>query len=202
MTLRPGQLGVVALGSIPALVLGFALMSDSLGANPIEELTHETGEWALRLLLLTLAVSPLHRLAGLSALLPYRRTFGLLCFAYACLHLATYVTDVWFDLEVVFEDLTERPYIIAGATAFLSLLPLAVTSSHAWIRRLGPRWRALHRLAYVAAIAAVVHFYWLVKADVTEPLVYAGVLAALLGARVVARQRARGRARAKIEPQV
>ena len=185
MSRRLGHVGLVAISLVPAGLLILGLFRDSLGANPIEEITHETGEFALRFLLLTLAVTPLRQIAGWSALLPYRRTLGLLCFTYACLHLATYGVDIWFDLEVAVEDLTERPYIIAGAVAFTSLLPLAVTSTRGWIRRLGARWRTLHRLVYIAAIAAVVHFYWLVKADVTEPLIYAALLAILLLLRLV-----------------
>lgn len=178
--------GVVAAALIPAAVLAWRAASDRLGANPIEEITHETGETALRLLLASLAITPLRRALGWSALAPYRRTLGLLAFGYACLHLATYVVlDLFFDWAAIVEDVAERPYVTAGLAAFSCLVPLALTSTRGWIRRLGARrWLALHRLVYGAGIAAVVHFLWLVKADLREPLLYAAVLALLLGARL------------------
>ncbi len=138
------------------------------------------------MLLLTLAVTPARRLLGWAALARYRRTLGLLTFSYATLHVLTYVSlDLAFELSLILEDLTERPYIMAGATAFFSMVPLALTSTRAWIRRLGARWVTLHKLVYVAAIAAVIHFLWLVKADLMEPLIYAALAGLLLGARVV-----------------
>jgi sulfoxide reductase heme-binding subunit YedZ len=183
---RWGHAALIAAASIPALLLVWRALDDGLGANPIEEITHETGETALRLLLASLAVTPLRRAFGWSALAPYRRTLGLLAFGYACLHLATWIVlDLFFDWAAMLEDVAERPYVTAGAAAFLCLLPLALTSTRSWIRRLGARrWAALHRLVYVAAAAAVVHFLWLVKADLREPLLYAAVLALLLGARL------------------
>lgn len=166
---------------------------DTLGANPIEKITHETGEWTLRLLLATLAVTPLRQWLGWRALAPYRRTLGLLCFTYASLHLATYVVlDLFFAWEIVADDLRERPYILAGFTGFLCLLPLAITSTRGWIRRLGRRWTQLHRLIYVAGVAGVVHFLWLVKADLLEPAIYASILCALLLARALWTLRRRG----------
>lgn len=162
--------------------------------NPIETLTHASGDWALRFLLLSLAVTPARRLLGAPGLAPYRRRLGLVAFGYACLHVAVYVALDWgFDWSAMLEDVAERPYVTAGATAFLCLLPLAATSTRGAQRRLGgPRWRRLHRLAYPAAAAAVVHFLWLVKADLREPLIYATVLGGLLGARLLpARLRAR-----------
>ena len=138
-----------------------------------------------RLLLLTLAVTPLRQVFGWSWAAPLRRTFGLLAFAYATLHMLTWLAlDQFFDLEAMLEDVVERRYITVGASAFLILLPLAVTSTRGMMRRLGRRWLILHRGVYVAALAAVVHFLWLVKADLAEPLAYAAVLAVLLGYRI------------------
>jgi sulfoxide reductase heme-binding subunit YedZ len=176
---------VIAAASVPALALAWRAAADALGANPIEEITHQTGRTALRLLLACLAITPLRRLFGWNALAPYRRTLGLLAFGYACLHVATYAAlDLGFDWAAIAEDVAERPYVSAGFAAFACLLPLALTSTRASIRLLGPkRWTALHRLVYLAALAAVVHFLWLVKADLREPLGYAAVLALLLGAR-------------------
>ncbi len=175
----------VACGLLPLAVLGVTAWRGELGANPIEAVSHTTGDWTLRLLLLTLAVTPLRRLTGWSWLAPQRRTLGLLCFSWACLHLATYVgLDLYFDWEGVFEDVAERPYITVGLAAFLCLVPLAVTSTRGWVRTLGRRWVTLHRLVYAAAVLGVVHFLWQVKADLLEPGIYAGVLGMLLGVRL------------------
>jgi sulfoxide reductase heme-binding subunit YedZ len=145
-----------------------------------------TGEWTLRFLLATLAVTPLRRWLGWSGLAPYRRTLGLLAFGYGTLHFATYaVLDLWGAWETLIEDVLERPYVTAGFTGFVLMLPLALTSTRAWMRRLGKRWTTLHRLVYAAAIAGCLHFLWLVKADLFEPLVYSAILALLLAARVV-----------------
>ena len=189
---RLAQAALVAAGSLPAAALALRLATGSLGANPIEEATHETGEWALRLLLASLAVTPARQWLGRSKLAPYRRTLGLLAFGYASAHMLLYfAVDLLGDWRAILEDIVERPYVTAGFAAFACLVPLAVTSTRAWIRRLGGRrWNALHRLVYVAACAAVVHFLWLVKADLREPLVYAAVLAALLAARPLHKWRA------------
>ena len=182
---RALQPALVVLGLLPAAGLAWAALADRLGANPIETLTHVTGEWALRLLLASLAVTPLRRTFGWAALAPCRRTLGLLAFGYATAHMSVYVGfDHFFDWHGIVEDVVERPYVTAGATAFLSLLPLAVTSTRGWQRRLGVRWVRLHRLVYLAALAAVVHHLWLVKADLRAPLVEASVLAVLLAARI------------------
>jgi len=179
-----GPLLVVA-GLAPAAELGVRLALDALGANPVEALTHGTGIWTLRFLLATLAVTPLRQWLRLGWLAPLRRPLGLLAFAYACMHLTVYaVLDQGLAWEFILEDLAERTFIMAGLTSFACLVPLAVTSTRAWMRALGRRWMQLHRLVYLAAVAGVLHFIWLVKADLREPLVYAGVLAALLGARV------------------
>jgi methionine sulfoxide reductase heme-binding subunit len=182
---------VVATGLLPAAWLAVRAARGRLGAEPIETLTHFTGDWALRLLLASLAVTPARRLLGAPALAPYRRSLGLLAFFYACLHLAVYLfLDQGLDARAILEDVAKRPYVTAGLTAFLCLAPLAATSTRGTMRRLGRRaWLRLHRLAYVAAAAAVVHFLWLVKADLREPLIYAGVLAALLAARLVPARR-------------
>jgi sulfoxide reductase heme-binding subunit YedZ len=175
-----------ALALLPAVWLAIGAWRDALGANPIEEITHTTGLWGLRLLLASLAITPLRRLTGWNRLIAYRRTLGLLAFTYAVLHVATYVVlDHWFDWARILADIRKRPYVTAGAVAFACLVPLAITSTRGWIRRLGKRWTALHRLAYVAAAAAVVHYWWLVKADVRAPFWYGAVLAILLLARTV-----------------
>jgi len=175
---------VLALGLLPLAGSIVAAAAGWLGANPVEELTHQTGEAALRLLLLSLCVTPARRIFGWHGLARHRRTLGLFAFFYASLHLGIYVfLDLSLDFTAVAEDLLERPYIAAGFTAFVSMLPLALTSTRAAIRRLGSRWRLLHRLVYPAAVAAVVHRLWLAKADLREPLLYAAILAVLLGVR-------------------
>jgi methionine sulfoxide reductase heme-binding subunit len=177
---------------LPAAWLGYGAYADALGANPIERITHVTGEWALRFLLLSLAVTPLRRLFGWNGLIGYRRMLGLFAFFYAVLHVSTWVgLDHYFDWPQLWADVRKRPYITAGMVAFSCLVPLAVTSTRGWIRRLGKRWTTLHRLAYAAALAAVVHYWWLVKADVRGPGWYALALALLLGVRVVLAVRAR-----------
>ncbi len=182
------QSGALLLGALPASVLLVRAATDGLGANPIEEVTHVTGEFALRFLLAALAVTPLRQLTGAAWIAPVRRTLGLLSFGYATLHLATWVVlDQFFDWRLMLEDVLERRYIAVGFAAFLCLLPLAVTSTRAWIRRLGRRWITLHRLAYVAAVLAILHFLWLVKADYASPIAHAAILGVLLGYRVVKR---------------
>ena len=159
-------------------------LGGDLGADPIRTVTLTTGLWTLRFLLATLAVTPLRRLAGFARLAPYRRTFGLLAFSYASLHFLTYaVLDLWGQWDTLLEDIAKRPWITLGFTGFVLLVPLAVTSTRASIRRLGKRWVQLHRLVYAAAVAGCIHFLWLVKKDVREPLIYAAILAALFAAR-------------------
>ncbi len=180
---------------LPALALAVALARDALGANPVEELTHETGEWGLRFLLASLAITPLRRLLGWRAagprarlarsLAPARRTLGLLTFSYAAGHLSVYLLlDQGLAWGAIWEDVAERRYITAGFAAFCCLTPLAVTSTRGWMRRLGRRWSQLHRLAYLAGGLALVHLFWLTKADYREPAIYAGLLALLLLARL------------------
>lgn len=193
MSRRRAQALLVAVGLAPIAVLLFRFfLGDGLGAEPIEAVTHVTGEWALRLLLATLAVTPLRVVFGWRQLAPFRRTLGLLAFTYATLHMLTWLAlDQFFDWTYIVEDVIERPYITVGLLAFLCMVPLAATSTSTMIRRLGRRWITLHRLAYVAAIAAVVHYLWLVKADLLAPLAHAAVLATLLGWRLLDARRRR-----------
>ena len=166
---------------------------DALGADPVAEVEHRLGLWALRLLLLTLAITPLRQLTGQPVLLRFRRMLGLYAFAYASLHFAAYLAlDLRGYWTQVFEEIAKRPYITVGFAAWLLLVPLAVTSTQGWIRRLGRRWGQLHRLVYAIAILAVLHFWWIVKSDYREPLLYAAVLAVLLGWRLWKRLAARG----------
>ncbi|ACL72588.1 Ferric reductase domain protein protein transmembrane component domain protein [Thioalkalivibrio sulfidiphilus HL-EbGr7] len=159
-----------------------------LGTNPIEYLTHETGIWALRLLCLTLLMTPLRRMTGWSWPMRLRRMLGLFAFFYACLHLSIWIgLDLFFDWTLIWDDVLNRPYITLGFTAWLLLLPLAVTSTDAMMRRLKRRWVQLHRLVYPAAILAVLHFWWLTRADYREPMLYGVILAVLLGWRVIQR---------------
>lgn len=163
----------------------FGVAGLSLGANPVEELIHRFGIWGLNFLLITLAVSPLRRLTGLTWLLRFRRMFGLFAFFYVSMHFMVYAgLDQRFDLAVILEDIAERPYITVGFTALVLLLPLALTSTRGMMRRLGRNWKKLHRLVYPIAILGVWHFYWQVKLDTLEPTVYALALAVLLGFRV------------------
>ena len=158
-----------------------------LGANPIEAITHTTGDWTLRFLLTTLAITPLRKLLGVPSLIKFRRMLGLYAFFYACLHFTTYIwLDKFFNFHEMLADVAKRKFITLGFTAFVLLVPLAFTSTAGWIRRLGgKRWQALHRLVYVSAIAGVIHYLWLVKADIRKPLEYGAVLAVLLGYRIV-----------------
>jgi sulfoxide reductase heme-binding subunit YedZ len=174
-----------ALALLPLASLVHGVVGDSLGADPVAALTHATGEWALRLLLLGLALTPLRRQTGQAWPIRFRRLVGLYAFFYACLHLAVFlVLDLGGYWTQVFEDIVKRPYITVGFAAWLLLVPLAFTSTRGWMRRLGRRWAQLHRLVYAVGVLAVLHFLWLVKSDLREPLVYAAILALLLGARV------------------
>lgn len=169
---------------VPAAHLAAGIVTDDLGANPIEYITHETGWFALAFLFLSLTVTPVRRATGWHVLVRFRRMLGLFAFFYASLHLLTwFVFDHTLDVMGMLEDVVERPFITVGMTAFLIMVPLALTSNAAMIRRLGRRWQTLHRLVYVAAIAGVVHFWWLVKADVREPQRWALGLTVLLGVR-------------------
>lgn len=174
--------------------------SDALGADPVAEIEHRLGIWALRLLLIALAVTPLRQLTGQPVLIRFRRMLGLYAFAYASLHLAAYlVLDLRGYWTLIFEEIVKRPYITVGFLAWLLLVPLAVTSTQGWIRRLGRRWGQLHKLVYVIGLLAVLHFWWLVKSDLREPALYAGILAVLLGWRAVHAWRRRRRAAAAMD---
>lgn len=171
---------------VPAMLLTWNAFTDGLGANPIEAITFETGLWGLRFLLITLCVTPLRRATGWQSLARLRRMLGLFAFFYVCLHFLTYlVLDAFFDLHYILEDITDRTYITLGFTSFVLLVPLAITSTNAMVRRLGGRnWQRLHRLVYLATLGAVLHFLWLVKADMREPLIYLAILLVLLLARM------------------
>ncbi len=184
---------VVFLGALlPLGVLLLDMATGSLGANPVETVTHRTGFTTLTLLMVTLSVTPVRKLTGIGALAVLRRPLGLFAFLYACLHLVTYAVDQTYlsglglSLSAIAEDIAERPYVTVGLTAFVLLLPLALTSTKGWIKRLGAkRWQRLHRLVYVSAALGVLHFVWLVKADLFRPLVFAAVLAMLFVYRLV-----------------
>jgi sulfoxide reductase heme-binding subunit YedZ len=172
----------------PAAVLTWKGFHDQLGANPIDVITRTTGKWTLTFLLTTLSVTPLRKIARIPWLIRFRRMLGLFAFTYGTLHLATYVwLDKSFDVHEMLHDILKRRFITAGLTAWLLMLPLALTSTKGWIRRLGgKRWQLLHRLIYFSAAAGVFHFIWLVKADLRRPLTYGAILAGLLAYRVLA----------------
>jgi sulfoxide reductase heme-binding subunit YedZ len=157
-----------------------------LGANPIEVITHSTGDWTLTFLLITLSITPLRKLTRQYWLIALRRMFGLYAFFYGTLHLTTYVwLDKFFNVHEMLADVAKRRFITAGLTAFVLMVPLALTSTKGWIRRIGgKRWQALHRLIYFSAAAGVIHYIWLVKADLRKPLQYASVFALLMAYRV------------------
>ncbi len=184
---------VASLVPFVLLVLGvFGLAGQDLGADPVKEILHTCGKTALNFLVLTLLVTPVRDLFGLPHLLRIRRMLGLFAFFYVLVHFAVYlILDLELDFSTLGEDIAERPYITIGFAAFLMLIPLAVTSTNKMMRRLGRRWQKLHRLVYVIAILGVWHYYWQVKSDVREPLVYAAIFAVLLGYRLYKQQRKR-----------
>jgi sulfoxide reductase heme-binding subunit YedZ len=185
---------VVALS--PFLWLTFRGLTGRLSANPIEDITLTTGIWALRWLLVCLAITPLRRLTGWQRVIQYRRMLGLFAFFYATLHLLTYVVlDQGLAFEFILPDIVKRPYITMGMIAFTLMVPLAVTSTKGWIRRLGRKWQLLHRLVYVSGIAACLHFLWKVKVVIGEPVYYAVILGALLAFRLLWRLRPTARPR-------
>ena len=195
---RIAQAAVVLAALVPAALIVADVLRDKLGANPIEEITHRTGDWTIRLLLGALAVTPARRLTGWNGIIRFRRTVGLLAFTYASLHFLTWVVlDQGLLLQgdalgYVLEDVAKRPYITVGFTAFVLLVPLAVTSTRGWVRRLGRRWTALHRVVYVAAALGALHYLWLVKGEQLTPVWYALVLVGLLALRVRVGQRRSG----------
>ena len=180
------KLAIFAASLVPAGLLVRGILAGDLGVNPAETIQLATGRWALKFLLLSLAVTPVRRLTGWNVVIQFRRMLGLFAFFYATLHFAAYwAFDLTFAFGAMIADVFKRPFIALGFTAFLLLIPLAVTSTKGWIRRLGKRWTVLHRLVYVSAILAVCHFAWKVKVFTGDPVVYAGVLVLLLAFRVV-----------------
>lgn len=170
---------------LPLLFLFRDFYLDELGANPFEVLTRSTGEWTLRFLFISLAMTPLRILSGAAWPVRFRRLFGLYAFFYACVHLLTYLwLDHFFDWEAIWTDIVKRPYITIGMLAFVFLIPLSLTSTKKMMKRLGPRWKTLHKLAYLIAPLGVVHFLLLVKADLREPIIYSLILATLLLVRI------------------
>ena len=178
----------------PLGVLADRAIHGRLTANPIEFITHATGDWTIRFLVITLAITPLRKLLGLPQLIRFRRMLGLFAFFYACLHFTTYIfLDKFFDLSEVWKDVAKRKFITVGFTAFLLLIPLAITSTKGWIRRLGGRrWQALHRAIYFSAIFGVIHYLWLVKSDIRKPLLYGACVGVLLVWRLGAWLKGRG----------
>jgi len=173
---------VFLLCLVPFFSLVDRALHNRLGANPVEFLQHATGDWILRFLVFTLAITPLRKLLNLPDLIRFRRMLGLFAFFYACLHFLTYLgPDQSFNLSAMWKDVAKRPFITVGFLGFVLLIPLALTSTTGWIRRLGgKRWQMLHRAIYISAIAGVIHYYWLVKSDVRKPLFYGALVAILL----------------------
>jgi len=173
------------LALLPLTRLVWLAFADGLGSNPVEFVIRSLGTWTLVLLLVTLSVTPMRLIFGIKWLMPLRRMMGLFTFFYVCLHLLAYAgLDQWFDWQAIVHDIAKHPYVLVGFTAFVLMIPLAVTSTQAMMRRLGRRWQKLHRLVYIIAILGVTHYWWLVKKDVTEPFLYALVLFVLLAVRL------------------
>ncbi len=184
--LSAGKSLVFLAALIPLAKLAWLGLHDGLGANPIEKITRTTGYWTLTFLMITLTATPLRTISGWTWPIRWRRMLGLFAFFYASLHFLTYlVLDQFFDWPAIVKDIAKRPYITVGFPAFVMLIPLAVTSTNKMVQRLGARrWKNLHKLIYIIGIAGVVHFWWLVKKDITEPVEFAVILAVLLGFRV------------------
>lgn len=179
------KVSLFILALIPLARLLWLGLNDNLGANPIEFIERSTGTWALIILLITLALTPIRLITGMVWQIQLRRMMGLFMFFYACLHFVTYVwLDHWFDWNEIAKHIIKHPYVLVGFSAFVLALPLALTSTNSMMRRLGARWKQLHYSVYLIAILGVLHFWWLVKKDVREPLVYAAVLTLLLGVRL------------------
>ena len=184
LTSRPARFAVFLLCLTPVALLVWRFLHDALGANPVEAITHTTGDWILRFLLLSLAITPLRRLLVWPDLIRYRRMLGLYAFFYACLHFLTWAGfDHTFDWRPMLADFYKRRFITVGIAGLVLMLPLAFTSTKGWIRRLGKRWQLLHRLVYLIAALGVIHYYWLVKSDVRLPLMYGAILVVLLATR-------------------
>ncbi|MGY1487919.1 sulfite oxidase heme-binding subunit YedZ [Methylobacillus pratensis] len=195
--MAPGKIAVAwikrsifILGLLPLARLLWLGFTDQLGANPVEFIEHSTGTWALVSLLLSLAITPLRLLLGWGWLLPVRRMLGLFMFFYACLHFMAYLwLDHWFDWPEIAQDILKHPYVLVGFLALILSVPLAATSSDAMMRKLGKRWKTLHTLSYPVAILAVLHYLWLVKQDISQPVMYALILLGLLSIRIIYRLR-------------
>ena len=199
MKLKLLKLAVFLAALVPLARLAWKGYQQMLGANPIEVITHSTGDWTLIFLMLTLSITPLRKLTGQNWLIRFRRMLGLFAFFYASLHFTTYIfLDKFFDVHDMVKDIGKRKFITIGFTAFVLLIPLAATSTAGMIRRLGKRWQMLHRLIYISGIAGVIHYWWLVKADVRKPQYYAIVLILLLGYRLLAAQRKKAAAPARV----
>jgi len=185
---RPAALAKVIVfvaALVPAAMLVRGFLTENLGVNPAETIQLQTGRWALKFLLISLAVTPVRRLTGWNVVIQFRRMLGLFAFFYAVLHFTAYwAFDLTFAFDTMITDVLKRPFIALGFSALMLLVPLAVTSTKGWIRRLGKRWTQLHRLVYVAAVLAVLHFAWKVKVFTGDPVIYAGVLTLLLAFRV------------------
>lgn len=179
------KLLVFSLCLLPALSLLYRFFTQQLGAEPVETLLHESGDWGFRLLLVTLALTPLRLITGQSVWIRFRRMLGLYAFFYASMHLSIYLAlEHFFDWAEIWKDFVKRPYITVGILAWLLLLPLALTSLKALQKRMGRRWKQLHQLVYVIGMLVVFHYLWLVKKDLLEPLVYGVIFLLLLGVRV------------------
>jgi methionine sulfoxide reductase heme-binding subunit len=192
-----------ALALLPTAYLIYGVWTASLGANPAETIQLQTGRWAFKFLLLTLAITPLRRLTRWNVVIQYRRMLGLFAFYYASLHFASYIVlDQYFDWAAMLADIRKRPFITIGFTAFVLLVPLALTSTRGWIRRLGRKWQTLHRLIYVTAVCAAIHFLWKVKVASGDAVLYAAIVLLLLGFRVVdwLRKRSVRRAQRAVRP--
>ena len=200
------KLPVFLLCLVPVFKLGWKALHGELTANPIEYITHQTGDWTLIFIVATLAITPLRKLLGLPELIRFRRMLGLFAFFYGTLHFSTWIgLDKFFDWAEMLQDVRKRLFITVGFTGFVLMIPLALTSTAGWIRRLGgKRWIALHRLIYVTAIAGVVHYYWLVKSDVRKTLFYAALVGLLLTYRIVnwLMRRSSRPGRPRVEPEV
>lgn len=179
------KIAFFSIALLPLARLAWLASTDGLGANPVEFVIRSLGTWTLVFLLVTLSVTPIRLIFGINWLVQLRRMMGLFTFFYVCLHLLAYAgLDQWFDWQAIVHDIAKHPYVLVGFSAFVLMIPLAVTSNQAMIRRLRQRWQVLHRLIYIIAILGVTHYWWLVKKDVTEPLIYAMVLFLLLAIRV------------------
>lgn len=176
---------------IPLTLMAWDAFNNQLGANPIEKIMRRTGDWTLRFLLITLTITPARQLLNLPWLIKLRRMLGLFAFFYALLHFTNYIwLDQYFDVNEIIKDVIKRKYITVGFVCFLMLIPLAITSTNNMVKRLGgKRWQKLHKSVYVIAIGGVIHYLWLVKKDLSEPLIYAALLAVLLGYRIWQHQR-------------